>query len=236
VYQYQHDFIDAYHNICTRGRTPILCGGSGLYLESVLRNYHLSTVPQNPSLRCELEGKSLEELKAMLEKLKKLNHSVMHNVTDVDTCKRAIRAIEIERHHLEHPVENTSFPQIESVIFGLNLDRDLRRQMITERLENRLAHGLVDEIKSLLDKGVAATDLIYYGLEYKYVTEYVIGDLTYEQMFHQLEISIHQFAKRQMTWFRGMERRGISIHWIDASLPMDEKVDMTLNYNDDANN
>jgi tRNA dimethylallyltransferase len=216
--------VEVYHDIISRGVTPILCGGSGLYLEAVIKGYSLSPVPQNPELRASLEDKSLEELTEILEDLKRQNHSVMHNKTDVDTAKRAIRAIEIETYNMEHPLPLREMPKIDTLIIGVNIDRDDRRQKISERLKHRLDDGLVDEIKGLLDRGVPASDLIYYGLEYKYVTEYVIGLISYDEMFNQLEIAIHQFAKRQMTWFRGMERRGFDIHWIDAMLPMSDKI------------
>ncbi len=224
LFQYQQDFFDAYEDIIKRGRQPILCGGTGLYIEAVLKGYHLSPVPQNQKLRDRLEGKSLEELTAMLATLKEKSGSVMHNTTDVDSCQRAIRAIEIETYNLEHPMPLRELPAIDSLIVGVNIDRELRREKITRRLKARLDEGMVDEIRGLLDSGIPAEDLIYYGLEYKYLTEYVIGNLTYDEMYRQLEIAIHQFAKRQMTWFRGMERRGFTIHWIDATLPMEEKV------------
>ena len=226
LFQYQQDFFDAYNDIVSRGATPILCGGTGLYIEAVLKGYHLSPVPQNPELRTRLEGKSLDELTVLLENLKKENGSVMHNKTDVDSCQRAIRAIEIETYNKEHPMPLRELPPIPSLIIGVNIDRELRREKITRRLKARLDEGMVDEIRSLLDSGISAEDLIYYGLEYKYLTEYVTGKLGYEEMFRQLEIAIHQFAKRQMTWFRGMERRGFTIHWIDATLPMEEKVQL----------
>lgn len=224
LFQYQEDFLKAYDDITSRGVQPILCGGTGLYIESVLKGYHLSPVPQNPELRASLEGKSLEELTVMLKELKAKAGSNMHNKTDVDSCQRAIRAIEIESYNLENPIPVRDFPAIDSIIIGVNIDRDERRRKITNRLRKRLDDGMVDEIKQLLASGIAAEDLIYYGLEYKYITEYVIGKTSYDDMFRGLEIAIHQFAKRQMTWFRGMERRGFKIHWIDAMLPMDEKV------------
>ena len=228
LFQYQQDFFDAYQDICRRGRLPILCGGTGLYIEAVLKGYHLSPVPQNQPLRDELEGKSLDELSLMLQELKARSGSVMHNTTDVDSCQRAIRAIEIETYNLEHPVPLRELPAINSLIVGVNIDRELRREKITRRLKARLDEGMVDEIRSLLASGIAAEDLLYYGLEYKYLTEYVVGQLSFDEMFRQLEIAIHQFAKRQMTWFRGMERRGFTIHWIDAQLPMAEKVAAVL--------
>ncbi len=224
LFQYQEDFLKAYDDITSRGVQPILCGGTGLYIESVLKGYHLSPVPQNPELRASLEGKSLEELTVMLKELKAKAGSNMHNKTDVDSCQRAIRAIEIESYNLENPIPVRDFPAIDSIIIGVNIDRDERRRKITNRLMKRLDEGMVDEIKQLLASGIPAEDLIYYGLEYKYITEYVIGKTSYDDMFRGLEIAIHQFAKRQMTWFRGMERRGFKIHWIDAMLPMDEKM------------
>ena len=228
LFQYQQDFFEAYEDIVKRGKQPILCGGTGLYIEAVLKGYQLSPVPQNPELRARLEGKSLEELTQMLTELKAKNGSVMHNVTDLDSCQRAIRAIEIETYNLEHPMPLRDLPPVSSLIIGVNIDRELRREKITRRLKARLDEGMIDEIRSLLDSGIPADDLIYYGLEYKYLTEYVIGRMSYNEMFRQLEIAIHQFAKRQMTWFRGMERRGFIINWIDATLPMDEKVDAIL--------
>ena len=230
LFQYQQDFHDAYNDIKSRGATPILCGGTGLYIEAALKGYVLSPVPQNPELRARLEGKSLEELTGMLVALKQKNGSVMHNTTDVDTAQRAIRAIEIETYNAEHPTEERQMPKIDSLVIGVNIDRESRREKITKRLRQRLENGMVEEIRSIIDSGVAPEDLIYYGLEYKYVTEYVIGKTTYDEMFRSLEIAIHQFAKRQMTWFRGMERRGTVIHWIDASLPMEEKIEQILNY------
>lgn len=224
LFQYQEDFLKAYDDIIARGVTPVLCGGTGLYIESVLKGYHLSPVPQNPDLRKELEDKSLEELTEMLYQLKLQTGSNMHNKTDVDSCQRAIRAIEIEKFNLDNPTPRREFPSIESVIIGVDIDRDARRAKITDRLKRRLDNGMVDEIKSLLLRGIPAENLIYYGLEYKYVTEYVTGKSTYNEMFNGLEIAIHQFAKRQMTWFRGMERRGFTIHWIDAMKPMTEKL------------
>ena len=224
LFQYQQDFLTAYRGIVERNAQPILCGGTGLYIESVLKGYQLSPVPQNQALRDRLEGKSLGELTLMLKDLKAKTGSNMHNQTDVDTAQRAIRAIEIETYNLEHPLPKREFPPIASVVVGVNIDREERRRKITNRLKARLEEGMIDEVRGLLSRGIAADDLIYYGLEYKYVTEYAIGRITYEEMFRSLEIAIHQFAKRQMTWFRGMERRGFTIHWIDAMLPMDEKV------------
>ena len=224
LFEYQQDFFDAYEDIRSRGAVPILCGGTGLYIEAVLKGYHLSPVPQNQELRDSLEGKSLAELTQMLTELKAKTGSSMHNTTDVDSCQRAIRAIEIETYNLEHPTPRRELPPVDSLIIGVNIDRELRREKITRRLKTRLDEGMVDEVKALLDEGIPAEDLIYYGLEYKFVTEYLTGQLTYDEMFSRLEIAIHQFAKRQMTWFRGMERRGFKINWIDATLPMEEKI------------
>lgn len=228
LFRYQQDFLDCYEDIRSRGALPILCGGTGLYIEAVLKGYSLSPVPQNPALRTELEGKNLEELTNILVDLKRRNHSVMHNKTDVDSCQRAIRAIEIETYNLTKPTEERLCPPIDSLIIGVDIEREARREKITHRLKTRLEGGMVDEIDGLLKRGIPAEDLIYYGLEYKFVTEYLIGKLSYDEMFQQLEIAIHQFAKRQMTWFRGMERRGFTIHWIDAIQSMNDKVEKIL--------
>lgn len=223
VFEYQRDFLQAYEQITARGKTPVLCGGTGMYLESVLRGYRLIPVPENPELRQALENKTLEELTDMLGRYKTL-----HNTTDVDTVKRAIRAIEIEEYYLRTDVQEREFPQLKSLVIGVDIDRELRREKISRRLRQRLDEGMVDEVRRLLDEGIPAENLIYYGLEYKYLTQYVIGEIMYDEMVRQLEIAIHQFAKRQMTWFRGMERRGIQIQWIDACRPMDEKVENIL--------
>ncbi len=226
LFEYQQDFFDAYQDIRSRGKVPILCGGTGLYIEAVLKGYHLSPVPQNQELRDRLEGKTLVELTQMLTELKQKTGSNMHNTTDVDSCQRAIRAIEIETYNIEHPTPRRELPPVDSIIIGIDIDRELRREKITRRLKARLDEGMVDEVKALLEEGISPEDLIYYGLEYKFVTEYLIGQTSYDEMFTRLEIAIHQFAKRQMTWFRGMERRGFRIHWIDATLPMDEKIEI----------
>ena len=224
VFEYQRDFLKAYEEIVAKGKLPVLCGGTGMYIESVLKGYRLLPVPENPELRASLEGKSLEELTRILEGYKKL-----HNSTDVDTAKRAIRAIEIEEYYKQQPPEYREFPSLKSLIIGVDIDRELRREKITRRLKQRLDEGMVDEVRGLLNEGVPAENLIYYGLEYKFLTQYAIGELTFEEMFHQLETAIHQFAKRQMTWFRGMERRGFTIHWLEATLPMEEKVEQIIN-------
>jgi len=228
LFEYQQDFYDVYQQIRSRGAVPILCGGTGLYIEAVLKGYKLSPVPQNQTLRDSLEGKSLDELSQMLADLKAKTGSNMHNTTDVDSCQRAIRAIEIETYNLEHPTPRRELPPVDSIIIGIDIDRELRREKITRRLKTRLDNGMVEEVRALLDEGIPAEDLIYYGLEYKFLTEYLTGQLSYDEMFQRLEIAIHQFAKRQMTWFRGMERRGFKIHWISATLPMEEKIAQIL--------
>ncbi len=209
VYEYQRDFLQAYQDIKARGKNVIVCGGTGLYLESILRSYRLSPVPQNPTLRKELSNKTLEELTDILKQFKTL-----HNTTDVDTPARAIRAIEIATYYQHTPVDDRPFPTLSSYTIGIEIDRETRRQRISQRLRQRLEEGMVDEVKNLLDEGISPDDLIYYGLEYKYLTLHAIGKLSFDEMFTKLEIAIHQFAKRQMTWFRGMERRGIEIHWM----------------------
>lgn len=209
IFEYQRDFLAAYNDIKSRGKRVIVCGGSGLYLESILRSYRLSPVPQNPELRTRLKGKSLAELTEILS-----HYKTLHNTTDVDSAQRAIRAIEIAEYYVRQPLEDRPFPEMESFNIGIDVSREVRRERITARLRKRLDSGMIEEIEGLLREGIPADDLIYYGLEYKYVTLYVIGKLTKEELFSQLEIAIHQFAKRQMTWFRGMERRGIKIHWM----------------------
>lgn len=223
VFEFQRDFLNAYQDIRERGKTPILCGGTGLYIESVLKGYKLLPVPENKELREKLQNCSLAELTELLK-----SYKTLHNTTDVDTVKRAIRAIEIEEYYQSQPKEVSAFPQINSVIIGVDIDREERRRKISARLRSRLDEGMVDEVRAILDSGVSPEDMIYYGLEYKYLTNYIIGNLTYEQMVSELEIAIHQFAKRQMTWFRGMERRGLKINWMDASMPMQEKVDWAM--------
>ena len=219
VFEFQRDFLKAYQDIKDRHKNVILCGGTGMYIESVLRGYRLIPVPENPDLRNELQGKSLDELTSLLSQYKTL-----HNSTDVDTAKRAIRAIEIEEFYLRQPATEREFPKISSLNIGLDIDRNLRRQKITARLKQRLDEGMIEEVRRLLERGVKAEDLIYYGLEYKFLTMYVLRQISYDEMFAKLETAIHQFAKRQMTWFRGMQRRGITIHWIDANLPTDDKL------------
>lgn len=219
VYEYQRDFLKAYDEIRARGHAVVVCGGSGLYLESILRGYRLLPVPQNPELRRQLADKSLAELTELLK-----SYKTLHNTTDVDTAQRAIRAIEIEEYYQNRPAEERSFPSLKSLTVGVDVDRETRRRCITERLQARLDAGMADEVRRLLAEGLTPDDLLYYGLEYRYLTLYVTGKISYDEMFKRLEIAIHQFAKRQMTWFRGMERRGTPIRWLAGSLPMEQKL------------
>lgn len=223
VFEYQHDFHKAFEEIRKKGKLPILCGGTGMYIESVLRGFKLLDVPQNPALRESLKGKSLVELEQILA-----SYKVLHNKTDVDSAQRAIRAIEIEEFYKTEAPDKREYTPINSLIIGVDIDRELRREKISRRLRARLDEGMVDEVRAILATGVKPEDLIYYGLEYKFLTLYIIGQLTYDEMVSQLEIAIHQFAKRQMTWFRGMERRGLHIHWLDATLPTEEKINNVL--------
>jgi len=222
VFEYQHDFFRAYEQMKAKGKLPILCGGTGMYIEAVLKGYKLLDVPQNPTLRETLKNKTLQELEEILA-----SYKVLHNKTDVDSAQRAIRAIEIEEYYQNQAPGINEYEPINSLIIGIGIDRELRREKISRRLRSRMEEGMVDEVRSILATGVKPEDLIYYGLEYKYLTLYVTGQLSYEEMVSQLEIAIHQFAKRQMTWFRGMERRGSKIHWLDAQLPTEEKIART---------
>jgi tRNA dimethylallyltransferase len=220
VFEYQRDFIKVYSNLKERKVFPIVCGGSGMYADSIITGYKMFEVPPDSGLRIELEKKSMEELKEILSTYRNL-----HNTTDIDTKKRVIRAIEIEHFNQNKEKQNTDFPKVRSLVIGVMLDRESRRRRITERLKQRLDAGMVDEVKHLIDLGISTDTLIYYGLEYKFITLHLIGKLSYDEMVRDLEIAIHQFAKRQMTWFRGMERRGIKINWLDGNLPMEEKVE-----------
>ena len=223
VFEFQHDFHKTFIEIQNKAKLPILCGGTGMYIESILRGYKLPKVPENTALRQQLEGKSIEELSVILSQ-----YVSLHNKSDLDSAKRTIRAIEIAEYNLQHEPEYNEFQPLNSLIIGLDVDREVRREKITNRLTERLNQGMIQEVKALIDKGIPAEDLIYYGLEYKYVTLHLTGKLTYNEMFTQLETAIHQFAKRQMTWFRGMERRGFNIHWISAELPLEEKLEKVL--------
>ena len=220
VFEYQRDFLKAFESVNQRGHLPILCGGTGLYIEAVLNGYKLLAVPDNQLLREQLANKTLDELTSILS-----GYKTLHNQTDVDTVKRAIRAIEIEEYYQTHEEETVEYPDLKPLIIGVGIDREVRREKITKRLKARLDEGMINEVKTLLDSGIRPDDLIYYGLEYKFVTNYLLGKLTFDELFTQLEIAIHQFAKRQMTWFRGMERRGFTIYWLDALKSMDEKLD-----------
>lgn len=223
VFEYQHDFYRAYQAIKEKGKLPILCGGTGLYIEAVLKGYKLLDVPQNPELREQLKDKPLAELEQILA-----GYKVLHNKTDVDTAQRAIRAIEIEEYYKNEAPDSNEYEPVNSLVIGMHIDRELRREKISRRLRTRLDEGMVEEVRNIIASGVDPEDLIYYGLEYKFLTLYIIGKLSYEEMVTQLEIAIHQFAKRQMTWFRGMERRGCKIQWIDASLPTEEKIQKVM--------
>jgi tRNA dimethylallyltransferase len=224
VFRYQRDFLDAYNEIRNRKKFPVVCGGSGLYIDSIISGYRLIKVPPDPALRKKLEKKEMPELIEILKSLKKL-----HNITDIDSKKRIIRAIEIEKYSGQYPENRTTFPKIRSLIIGVKLDRELRRKRVSERLIKRLKNGMVEEVQNLIDSGVSREALIYYGLEYKYITDYLSGRMSYEEMYSGLETAIHRFAKRQMTWLRGMERKGVMIHWLDGNLPMEEKVRTILN-------
>ena len=225
VFEFQREFIRAYNDLCQRGRFPVFCGGSGLYLEAVLKGYKLTQVPSDKKRREELSLLSLEELASLLK-----SYKTVHNSSDTETRNRAIRAIEIEEHLSHHPELDFTFPAINSLIVGVQYDRDTRREQITSRLKQRLQEGMVEEVEGLLARGLAPEDLTYYGLEYKFLTLYITGELTKEEMFERLNIAIHQFAKRQMTWFRKMEREGFEIHWLDGFMPMEEKVAMIMKY------
>ncbi|HPD96274.1 MAG: tRNA (adenosine(37)-N6)-dimethylallyltransferase MiaA [Bacteroidales bacterium] len=223
VFEYQRDFLNVYNDIQKRGKPSVLCGGTGLYIDAVLKGYKLLPVPENPALRQALETKTDAELTAILSSYKNL-----HNTTDLDTRKRTIRAIEIEEFYTEHAVEVDPFPKLKSKIFGVKYPRNIEMARIKQRLAQRLSGGMVDEVKALLDRGLSSENLIYYGLEYKYITEYIIGKLSYDEMFQQLYIAIRQFAKRQMTWFRGMERKGFTINWLNGEMPLAEKLNTIL--------
>lgn len=223
VYEFQNDFFHVFEDLQKRGKWAILCGGTGLYIEAVLQQYKMIHVPANPALRESLKDKPLAELEEILSEFR-----ILHNSTDTDTHKRAVRAIEIETYYQSHPEIEVQLPEIRPLLIGVDIERDVRREKITRRLQQRLQEGLVAEVEALLAEGLSAEDLIYYGLEYKFVTQYVTGRLSYDEMVTQLNIAIHQFAKRQMTWFRGMERRGIAIKWVDVNQPVKERVEKIL--------
>lgn len=220
VYLFHNDFLKAYNDITEREKFPVLCGGSGLYIEAVLNNYQLIQVPKNHDLRKELDPKSLDELVCILLDMK----PEQHNTTDTENRRRVIRAIEIETYLKQNPELSNNMPEINSLVVGVKYDREHRRKRITERLKQRLENGMLDEVQRLLDKGLTPEQLTYYGLEYKYLTLHLIGEMSYEEMFAKLEIAIHQFAKRQMTWFRRMEKHGTKIHWLDGFMPLEDKL------------
>ena len=225
LHRYLRDFRQVYDDVLSRHRMPVVCGGSGMYLENALGGVRLPDVPENPELRASLEGKNLDQLTDILSAMKSL-----HNTTDVDTCKRAIRAIEIQQYYIDHPeeareAERGEATPLNTLIVALDIPREERRSRITERLHRRLEAGMLDEVRRLLDSGIAPADLIYYGLEYKYLTLHLIGQLAYDEMFAALEMAIHQFAKRQMTWLRGMERRGFTLNWLPYNMPDAEFTD-----------
>ena len=231
IFEFQRDFHTAFALLKSKGKLPILCGGSGLYIESVLKGYKLLDVPVNPELRGHMKDKSLDELENILRSYKKL-----HNKTEVDSVQRAIRAIEIEEYYQNQNPDQRDYEPVDSLIIGVDIDRNLRREKISRRLKSRLEEGMLAEVKGLLDSGISAEDLIYYGLEYKYLTLYLTGKLSYKEMYNQLEIAIHQFAKRQMTWFRGMERRGLTIHWLKAEMPLQEKIEAVKEFWENKHN
>jgi len=223
VYEYQRDFLKVFEELSSRGCLPVVCGGSGMYVDSIVSGYRLIQVPVNSPLRALLAGHSLEELTEILA-----HYRSLHNQTDVDTVKRAVRAIEIADYYMNHPVDDKPFPVKNPLVTAVFFDRETRRTRISERLRARIDNGMIEEVQHLLASGINPDDLIYYGLEYKYVTLYLMNNIGYEEMFRKLEVEIHRFAKRQMTWFRGMERRGITINWIDGQLPEKEKVDVIV--------
>jgi len=223
VYEYQRDFLDAFDDLKRRQCFPVVCGGSGMYVDSIVSGYRLIQVPVNYQLRSLLSGRSLEELTEILSHYKSL-----HNKTDVDTAKRAVRAIEIADYYLHNPVDENPFPVKNPLVVAVFLDRDTRRQRISDRLKARLDSGMIDEVQRLLAAGIHPDDLVYYGLEYKFVTLYLLNRMSFEEMAQKLETEIHRFAKRQMTWFRGMERRGITINWIDGQLTDEQRAELVL--------
>jgi tRNA dimethylallyltransferase len=223
VFEYQRDFIKVYYDLRKRKIFPVVCGGSGMYADSIISGYKMYEVPPDSGLRIELEKKSMEELREILMTFRNL-----HNITDIDTKKRVIRAIEIEHSSRNRRNYHSEFPKVRALITAILYDRETRRHMISERLKKRLDSGMIDEVKNLIAAGITTETMIYYGLEYKYITLYLTGKVSYQEMLRDLEIAIHRFAKRQMTWFRGMERRGIRIHWLDGKLPVEEKVAKVL--------
>lgn len=228
VFEYQRDFLNIYQEIENRNKFPVVCGGSGMYVDSIVSGYKLIEVPPDEDFRKGLEKKSLEELVNILRSYRNL-----HNTTDVDTKNRAIRAIEIEHYYSEIKEPEIDFPTVRSLITGVKYDRESIRKRISQRLKERLSNGMIEEVQQLIDKGISVETLLYYGLEYKFITLYLTGKMSYDEMYYRLEVAIHQFAKRQMTWFRGMEKRGIQIHWLDGYMPMEEKIQKVLSWLDE---
>ena len=226
VYEYQKDFLRVFADLSSREKLPVMCGGSGLYLDAILKNYKLIRVPVNEPLRESLDDKLLWELSDILRGYK----NYLHNQTDTESSKRALRAIEIEEYYLTHPEIETGMPEINSLVVGVEYERMARRKRITGRLKQRLKEGMLDEVQRLLDGGLTPDQLTYYGLEYKYMTLHLTGKITYQEMFDGLNVAIHQFAKRQMTWYRRMEKQGIEIHWLDGYMPMYEKIEKILKW------
>jgi len=220
VFEFQQDFVKVFEEISGRKKLPVVCGGTGMYLEAVLKQYKLIAVPKDQEFRDKMEKKSLNELITILQ-----SHNNLHNISDLKSKKRAIRALEIKRYYATNPQIDTNYPKINPLLVGIKFDRESRRNRISLRLKERLKSGMIDEVKSLLKSGVSAENLIYYGLEYKFLTRYVTGQITYDEMYSGLEVAIHQFAKRQMTWFRKMEQSGSNIHWLDGYMPLEEKID-----------
>lgn len=223
VFEYQRDFLKVFEDLSVREVFPVVCGGSGMYVDSIVSGYRLVQVPVNGQLRELLAGRTLEELTEILSQYKSL-----HNSTDVDTVKRAVRAIEIADYYAHHPVDERPFPVRNPLVTAVFVDRETRRQRISDRLRTRLEEGMIEEVQRLLAGGIDPDDLIYYGLEYKYITLYLMNRLTRDEMIQKLEVEIHRFAKRQMTWFRGMERRGVAINWIDGQMPDNEKAETII--------
>lgn len=223
VFEFRQDFLKAYDDITKRGKTPVLCGGTGLYLESVLLGYELKNVPENAELRAELSKMSLNDLTELLHSIRKT-----HNTTDLTDRQRTIRAIEIAEFEKLNPDPGEPFPEINHLIFGIHFERNVIRQRITERLKRRLDIGMVDEVRNLLDSGMKPEQLTFYGLEYRYLTDFITGKITFDKMFQLLNTAIHQFAKRQTTWFRRMEKKGVNINWIEGELPIEEKINCIL--------
>ena len=223
VYEFQKDFLPVFKNIKDKNKIPVLCGGSGMYIDAAVKGYRLIHVPPDNKLRALLDKKPMDELEDILRSFRKL-----HNVSDIKSKKRLIRAIEIESYYAKHADIVFEYPKITPIYIGIKFDRDSRRRRITKRLKERLDSGMIEEVEKLLESGITPEDLIFYGLEYKYITNYLLGNISYENMFFALETAIHQFSKRQMTWYRGMERKGVKIHWLDGQLPLNDKIDRTL--------